>query len=45
MPVIAPMLRAKFAVKNEELDKLDALVKRMFGEFQSLGGLQEIRTS
>jgi len=43
MTVIAPMLRAKFAIKSEELDKLDALVKQMYDEFASLSGVQETK--
>jgi V/A-type H+/Na+-transporting ATPase subunit A len=43
MQVVAPMLRAKFAIKNEELDKLEALVKQMFDEFSSLSAVQEVR--
>ena len=43
MQVIAPMLRAKFAIKSEELDKLEALSKQMFDEFSSISGVQEVR--
>jgi V/A-type H+-transporting ATPase subunit A len=45
MQVIAPMLRAKFAIKSEEMDKLDALVKQMFDEFSSLSAVQEVKAS
>ena len=45
MSVIAPMLRAKFAIKGEELNKLDDLSKQMFSEFSSLSGVQEVRAS
>ena len=45
MQVIAPMLRAKFAIKNEELGKLESLVKQMFDEFSSLSTVQEVRAS
>ncbi len=45
MQVIAPMLRAKFAIKSEELGKLDALVKQMFDEFSSLSAVQEVAVS
>ena len=45
MQVIAPMLRAKFAIKGEELDKLDALGKQMFAEFGSLSAAPEVRAS
>jgi V/A-type H+/Na+-transporting ATPase subunit A len=44
MQVIAPMLRAKFAIKGEELGKLDDLEKQMFREFESLSTVQEART-
>jgi V/A-type H+-transporting ATPase subunit A len=44
MQVIAPMLRAKFAIKGEELDKLDALGKQMLDEFASLE-VAEVRAS
>jgi vacuolar-type H+-ATPase catalytic subunit A/Vma1 len=43
MQVIAPMLRAKFAIKSDELDKLGALSKQMFDEFSSISGVQEVR--
>ncbi len=36
MQVIAPMLRAKFAIKSEDLGKLEALGKQMMDEFSSL---------
>ena len=42
MQVIAPMLRAKFAIKSEDLDKLQALSKQMFDEFSSISGVQEV---
>lgn len=45
MQVIAPMLRAKFAIKSEELGKLEALSKQMFDEFSSISGVQEVRAS
>jgi len=45
MQVIAPMLRAKFAIKSEEPEKLKALAKQMFDEFSSLGGVQEVRAA
>ncbi len=45
MSVVAPMLRSKFAIKNEELDKLDALVKQMHDEFASLSGVPEARVA
>jgi V/A-type H+-transporting ATPase subunit A len=45
MQVIAPMLRAKFAIKSEELGKLDALVKQMYDEFSSLSAVPEARAA
>jgi vacuolar-type H+-ATPase catalytic subunit A/Vma1 len=45
MQVIAPMIRAKFAIKSEEPEKLQVLVKQMFDEFASLGGVQEVETA
>ena len=42
MQVVAPMLRAKFAIKSEDLGKLEALSKQMFEEFSSLSGMQEV---
>jgi V/A-type H+-transporting ATPase subunit A len=36
MQVIAPMLRAKFAVRSEDLGKLESLAQQMFGEFAGL---------
>jgi V/A-type H+-transporting ATPase subunit A len=45
MQVIAPMLRAKFAIKSEELGKLDTLIKQMFDEFSSLSAVQEVRAA
>lgn len=43
MQVIAPMLRAKFAIRNEEPGKLEALVKQMFTEFASLAAVPEVQ--
>jgi V/A-type H+-transporting ATPase subunit A len=45
MQVIAPMLRAKFAIKSEDLGKLEALSKQMFDEFSSISGAPEVRAS
>jgi V/A-type H+-transporting ATPase subunit A len=45
MQVIAPMLRAKFAIKSEELGKLESLVQQMFGEFASLSDLREAKAA
>jgi len=42
MQVIAPMLRAKFAIKSEDLGKLESLNKQMLGEFTSISGVQEV---
>ena len=41
MHVISKMLRSKFAIKNEELPKLDALVQEMFAEFVALSGVKQ----
>ena len=43
MQVTAPMLRSKFAIKNEELPKLDGLVKQMYDEFASLSAAPEAK--
>jgi V/A-type H+-transporting ATPase subunit A len=43
MQVIPKMLRAKFAIKNEELDKLDRLVEEMLEEFKALYGVKEVQ--
>ena len=45
MQAISKMLRSKFALKNEEMDKMDRLVKDMLDEFASLSGVQEVRVS
>jgi V/A-type H+-transporting ATPase subunit A len=45
MQIIASMLRAKFAIKSEDLDKLEALSRRMFDEFSSISGAQEVRAA
>ncbi len=45
MQVIAPMLRSKFSMKNEETEKQDALVKQMFDEFASLSAAPEARAA
>ena len=45
MQVIAPMLRAKFAIKSEDLDKLELLSRQMFDEFSSLSGVQEVKAA
>ncbi|HEV2226350.1 MAG TPA: V-type ATP synthase subunit A [Nitrososphaerales archaeon] len=45
MQVIAPMLRAKFAIKSEDLGKLEALSKLMLDEFASISNIQEVRAS
>jgi V/A-type H+/Na+-transporting ATPase subunit A len=42
MQVIAPMLRAKFAIKSDELGKLEVISKQMFDEFSSISGVQEV---
>jgi len=45
MQVVAPMLRAKFAIKSEDLDKLELLSRQMFDEFSSFSGVQEVRAA
>jgi V/A-type H+/Na+-transporting ATPase subunit A len=45
MQVIAPMLRSKFAIKSEDLGKLESLSKQMFDEFSSLSGAPEARAA
>jgi len=45
MQVIAPMLRAKFAIRSEDLDKLESLSRQMFDEFSSLSGVQEVKAT
>ncbi len=45
MQVIAPMLRAKFAIKSEDLGKLESLSKQMFDEFSSISGVQELKAA
>jgi len=45
MQVIAPMLRAKFAIRSEDLDKLESLSRQMFDEFSSLSGVEEVRAA
>ena len=45
MQVVAPMLRAKFAIKSEDLDKLESLSNRMFDEFSSISGVQEVKAA
>ena len=35
------MLRWKFSIKNEELEKLDPLVQEMFAEFAALSGVKQ----
>jgi V/A-type H+/Na+-transporting ATPase subunit A len=45
MEIIAPMLRAKFAIKNEDLGKLETISKQMFEEFASLGATPEAQVA
>jgi len=45
MQVIAPMLRAKFAIRSEDLDKLESLSRQMFDEFSSISGVQEVKAT
>ncbi|MBI2649638.1 MAG: V-type ATP synthase subunit A [Thaumarchaeota archaeon] len=44
MSVISKMLRCKFAIKSEDVEKLDVLYNEMLGEFASLG-VQEVKVS
>ena len=39
--VISKMLRSKFSIKHEELEKLDAVVSDMLREFAALSGVQQ----
>jgi V/A-type H+-transporting ATPase subunit A len=43
MPVIVQMLKAKFEVRSEEPEKLDAITGRMLEQFAALPGTQEAR--
>ncbi len=45
MQVISKPPRSEFVIKNEELDKLDALVPDMLKEFASLGQIEVKVTS
>jgi V/A-type H+-transporting ATPase subunit A len=45
MRIISKLLRSKFAIKNEEMDKMDSLLKEMLDEFASVSGVQEVRVS
>jgi len=45
MQMIAPMLRAKFAIKSEDLGKLESLSQQMFDEFSSISGVQEVKAA
>jgi V/A-type H+-transporting ATPase subunit A len=45
MQVISKMLRAKFAIKSTEIDKLDALNAEMLAEFSSFAKAQEVKIS
>ena len=45
MQVVAPMLRAKFAIRSEDLDRLESLSKQMFDEFTSISGVQEVKAA
>ncbi|MEM3510704.1 MAG: V-type ATP synthase subunit A, partial [Nitrososphaerales archaeon] len=40
MPIIPKLLRAKFEIPNEEVDKLNTLREEMLNEFQKLSGLE-----
>jgi V/A-type H+-transporting ATPase subunit A len=43
MQVISRMLRSKFAIKSEETDKMDALVREMLNEFAALSVVEEAK--
>ena len=43
MQAISKMLRSKFAISNDEMEKMDGLVKDMLDEFASLSSVQEVR--
>jgi V/A-type H+/Na+-transporting ATPase subunit A len=46
MQVTSKMLRSKFAIKNEEMDKMDAIVAEMFAEFAAFSTVsQEVKTA
>ncbi|MDA4125740.1 MAG: V-type ATP synthase subunit A [Thaumarchaeota archaeon] len=45
MQIIAPMLRAKFAIKSEDLGKLEAMSKQMLDEFSSISVVQEVKAA
>jgi V/A-type H+-transporting ATPase subunit A len=45
MQVISKMLRAKFAIKSTEIDKLDGLNAEMLAEFSSFAKVQEVKVS
>jgi len=39
--LISKLLRLKFAIKIEELPKLDAIISDMFAEFAALSGVNQ----
>ena len=43
MPIISKILRAKFEVKNEELEKLDTLANEMVENFKKLTQKEEVK--
>ena len=45
MQVISKMLRSKFAIRSEDMEKMNALVREMLNEFSSLGGLAEAKVA
>ncbi len=40
MPIIPKLLRAKFEVRNEEVERLEAIRAEMLDEFKKIGGLE-----
>jgi V/A-type H+-transporting ATPase subunit A len=42
MPIITRMLKAKFEIPDDQLEKLDELSTDMFTQFKQLEGKQEV---
>jgi V/A-type H+-transporting ATPase subunit A len=45
MRVTSKMLRCKFAIKDEEMEKLDEIYSEMLAEFATLAGVQEVKVT
>jgi V/A-type H+-transporting ATPase subunit A len=45
MQVVSKMLRSKFAIKSDEMDKMDSLIKEMLDEFASFSAPQEVKVA